>query len=327
MTIPLEVALAGMPGLEDTQQVAVRPVAPPQPVRLRHRLRQGPQEVINRLQFVEACRPASSPTISPASPTGEILRYTLASPKDAPGRSRLHAQRPEVAAGLGAGREFRRVPRIIDVISFGGTVKRYEIHPDPDRSEALRHHARAAAEGHRRQQRQRRRRLSDRRRDNRFDRARHRPDRRRQRSDAGRRGAQRQDRLALRPNTCAPRKSAAGCEIRQIVITSVNNVPVRVGRRGQGGPLRDPSDIGSEGVVVGHQTRLGQVMLSTPKQKRKTRDSHRRQRQASDGDEDERVQGIVLLRKGEDSLPALQAVEQKIEELNDREWRGDCCPA
>ena len=30
-------------------------------------------------------------------------------------------------------REFRRVPRIVDVTSFGGTVKRYEIHPDPDR--------------------------------------------------------------------------------------------------------------------------------------------------------------------------------------------------
>ena len=30
-------------------------------------------------------------------------------------------------------REFRRVRRIVDVTSFGGTVKRYEIHPDPDR--------------------------------------------------------------------------------------------------------------------------------------------------------------------------------------------------
>src|SRR5262249_34056078 len=29
--------------------------------------------------------------------------------------------------------EFKRVPRIIDVSSSGGTVKRYEIHPDPDR--------------------------------------------------------------------------------------------------------------------------------------------------------------------------------------------------
>ena len=30
-------------------------------------------------------------------------------------------------------REFSRVPRIVDVSSSGGTVRRYEIHPDPDR--------------------------------------------------------------------------------------------------------------------------------------------------------------------------------------------------
>ncbi len=30
-------------------------------------------------------------------------------------------------------REFRRVPRIADVVSFGGRVKRYEVQPDPER--------------------------------------------------------------------------------------------------------------------------------------------------------------------------------------------------
>src|SRR5207244_10724121 len=30
-------------------------------------------------------------------------------------------------------RQFRRLPRIADVASSGGTVKRYELHPDPDR--------------------------------------------------------------------------------------------------------------------------------------------------------------------------------------------------
>ena len=28
---------------------------------------------------------------------------------------------------------FRRLPRVVDVTSYGGTVKRYEIHPDPAR--------------------------------------------------------------------------------------------------------------------------------------------------------------------------------------------------
>ena len=30
-------------------------------------------------------------------------------------------------------REFRSVPRIVDLTSFGGTVRRYEVQPDPDR--------------------------------------------------------------------------------------------------------------------------------------------------------------------------------------------------
>ena len=30
-------------------------------------------------------------------------------------------------------REFRTVPRIVDLTSFGGTVRRYEVQPDPDR--------------------------------------------------------------------------------------------------------------------------------------------------------------------------------------------------
>src|SRR5262249_62203682 len=30
-------------------------------------------------------------------------------------------------------REFRRIPRVADVSSFGGEVKRYEVHPDPER--------------------------------------------------------------------------------------------------------------------------------------------------------------------------------------------------
>ena len=30
-------------------------------------------------------------------------------------------------------REFRSVPRVVDVTSWGGTIRRYEVHPDPDR--------------------------------------------------------------------------------------------------------------------------------------------------------------------------------------------------
>ena len=88
--------------------------------------------MINRLQFVDGLPASVQPTLSPQSPTGEIMRYTLRVQRpDWPGD--LLAQRPEGPAGLVSERQFRRVPRIIDIVSGGGTVKRYEVHPDPER--------------------------------------------------------------------------------------------------------------------------------------------------------------------------------------------------
>src|SRR5437868_210445 len=86
VTIPLEVALSGMPGLQSTRSKSLFGLA-----HLRNQFdysrdfEQAKQDVINRLAMTNL--PASvSPQISPASPTGEILRYTLRSPKDALGR-------------------------------------------------------------------------------------------------------------------------------------------------------------------------------------------------------------------------------------------------
>ena len=74
-----------------------------------------------------------TPQISPESPTGEIYRYVIKSPRDSSGKeiytlNDLKAQQDWVME-----REFRTVPRIVDVGSFGGTVRRYEVQPDPDR--------------------------------------------------------------------------------------------------------------------------------------------------------------------------------------------------
>src|SRR5205823_11276259 len=62
-------------------------------------------------------------------------------------------------------------------------------------------------------------------------------------------------------------------EIRQTVVATVNNVPVRVDQLVDGGPLlsddgtpRVPdADLVRRGVVVGVQTRQGKVSLSRPK--------------------------------------------------------------
>ncbi len=91
------------------------------------------QEVINRLQFTQPLPPGVTPQLSPESPTGEIYRYTLNSPKDSAGNPIYTLNDLKALQDWVLEREFRRVPRIVDITSFGGTVKRYEIHPDPDR--------------------------------------------------------------------------------------------------------------------------------------------------------------------------------------------------
>src|SRR5580700_10674564 len=94
----------------------------------------GRQEVINRISTLSQPLPPNvTPQISPESPTGEIYRYVLYSPKDSRGKelytlNDLKAQQDWVME-----REFRTVQRIVDVGSFGGTVRRYEVQPDPDR--------------------------------------------------------------------------------------------------------------------------------------------------------------------------------------------------
>src|SRR5215471_2534384 len=77
VTIPLEVALAGIPGLKYTRAKSMFGLS-----HLRNQFDYGidyekaRQQVINRLQSVDL--PSGvTPQISPASPIGEIVRYTL----------------------------------------------------------------------------------------------------------------------------------------------------------------------------------------------------------------------------------------------------------
>ena len=113
-------------------------------------------------------------------------------------------------------------------------------------------------------------------------------------------------------------------EIRQTVVTSVNNIPVRVDQLVEGGPKLDEdgtarvpdADLVRQGVVMSYQTRQGKVSQSTP-----VKDAAGKEVVDADGhrvweDEDEKVQAIVLLRKDQESLPALRDVIAKIDELN-----------
>ncbi|HWG46409.1 MAG TPA: efflux RND transporter permease subunit [Gemmataceae bacterium] len=321
VTIPLEVTLAGMPGLKYTRTKSLFGLS-----HLRNQFDYGidyekaKQEVINRLQFTEALPSGVVAKLSPQSPTGEILRYTLTGPKDDYGRNIYSLNDLKALQDWTLERVFKRIPRIIEVSSSGGTVKRYEVRPDPDR---LRRYGITLAQL--------------------------------QNAVASANVNVGGEHISLGPNLLTVRgvgligggqdpmqarevlgnrnNPAAAVEylrrederriqaVRQITILSINNHPIRVEDVVEGGPLKYAGDLGRQGVVVAHQTRQGRVMYSAS---RKNADG----REVRDADgkvvwdyEPEKVQSVILLRKGEDSLPALHDVETKIKQLNESDGR------
>src|SRR6516165_5357943 len=319
VTIPLEVTFAGMPGLKYTRTKSLFGLS-----HLRNQFDYGidfytaRQEVINRLQSLQPLPPGVQPQISPQSPTGEIYRYTLKSPKDRYGQDIYTLNDLKALQDWVLEREFRRVPRVMDVSSTGGTVKRYEVHPDPDRlrrygvtlqqlQTALTNSNQNVGGDYLKKGNTV---LSVR--------------------SVGLIGGG-QDPVLQVLDMKDPVQATARLreeenrrirEIRQVVIASVNNVPVKVEHVVEGGPLQSGEPLGERGVVVSHQTRLGRVSLSKPA----GADNPAALQRMPEGqvvrawrDEDDKVQCIVLLRKGEDTPPALKDVRAKVEELNDPE--------
>src|SRR5260370_26403602 len=137
VTIPLEVTFAGMPGLNSIHSKSLFGLSD-----LKMNWNYGSQwtyevarqEVINRMATIALPLPSGvTPQISPESPTGEIYRYALKVPKDASGRPIYTLNDIKALQDWVLERDFRTVPRIVDVASYGGTIRRYEVQPDPDR--------------------------------------------------------------------------------------------------------------------------------------------------------------------------------------------------
>ena len=217
--------------------------------------------MLNRLTQVDL-PPGVEPQIAPTSPTGEIYRYMLKNPKDAQGKEIYTLYDLKALNDWKLEKEFRRVPRIADVVSFGGAVKRYEIHPDPDRLkqygitlEQLENGRRARATptsaaitcG--------------------------RATRCRRCAGLGLIGGGQDPTQQLMP-ACDPK--AAGCflraeenrrlrEIRQIVLTATNNVPIKVGDVVEGGRHGATNAADRRGVIVGHHTRAAASPPVSPK--------------------------------------------------------------
>ena len=388
VTIPLEVTFAGMPGLKTIRSQSLYGLSD---VKMnwhygsQYTYESCRQEVINRLATMKEPLPGSvTPGISPESPTGEIYRYILKVPKNPDGRDIYPLNDIKALQDWVLQREFRSVQRIVDVVSFGGSVRRYEVQPDPDRLrrygvtlsqlQAALTNSNASvggdyvSQGHvamtlrsiglfgggmdpvnkvlgfesketdaylaqldapSEQKKRIRAALAQQQEDKPypehwgfatlvtfFDRL------------AGRRvpvqltQEEREHVLAINRRSARRAFDVLRMEelrrlrdIRSLVIASVNSQPVRVEDVVEGGRLYPGALPGQRGVVVGNRTRLGQVGYWKADQ---PRSSGSRLSLADIGhDEDDKVECIVLLRKNEDTLPAIKDVKKKVEELND----------
>jgi RNA polymerase sigma factor (sigma-70 family) len=302
VTIPLEVTMAGMPGLRSARSKSLFGLSH---LRLEFEdgveYAQAREEVINRLATIDQPLPAGvTPILSPAAAGCDILRYTLRGPKDAQGKDVYTAADLRALQDWVVEREFRRVPSVLDVTGSGGAVTRCEVHLDPDRLRryglTLQQVQNAIAE-----------------------------------SNANDGGDFVKQGVALNVRNVGlfgggenpvqqvlgmkdPAQAAARLraeeqrrlrEIRSLVLATVNAVPVRLEDVVEGGRLAPGEEIGRKGVVLGHQQGQNRVGLALP----------------GAPDENDRVLGVVFLRPGENRQETLDRVKARVQEINDTPGR------
>lgn len=126
ITIPIEVALNGMPGLTDIRSLSIFGLSD---IKVYFDfgtdIFHDRQEVLNRLLSV-TLPPGAQPTLSPWWALAEIYRYELTGE----GASLTDLK---TIQDWQVRRAFKRVPGVIDVTTFGGTTKEYHVDIDPSR--------------------------------------------------------------------------------------------------------------------------------------------------------------------------------------------------
>ena len=127
ITIPIEVALNGMPGLTDIRSLSIFGLSD---IKIYFdfdtEVFRDRQEVLNRLSSVQL-PPGVAPSLSPWWAIAEIYRYELTGAGETTLTDLKTVQDWQVR------REFRRIPGVIDVTAFGGTTKEYHVDIDPGR--------------------------------------------------------------------------------------------------------------------------------------------------------------------------------------------------
>jgi cobalt-zinc-cadmium resistance protein CzcA len=156
VTIPIEIGLSGMPGLDHIRSQSLFGLAD---VKCYFKwgttYKEARQEVINRLQFI-ALPSGLQAQLSPWNAIGEIFRYRLvdrayearkneleAQPGSPESRDRrieeLRAQslvKLKTLEDWVLERQWKQVPGVIDVTSYGGLSKEYHVEVDPVRLKA-----------------------------------------------------------------------------------------------------------------------------------------------------------------------------------------------
>jgi cobalt-zinc-cadmium resistance protein CzcA len=374
VTIPLEVQLSGMPGLTTMRTKSLYGLC-----HMRNQFsydtdyNKARQEVLNRLATVSNLPGGVSPVISPMTPTGEMVRYSIVYPTRGRGDEITlpnesdddHYYTTNDAKAMQdwtLQRVFKRIPRVADVSGYGGTVKRYEVHPDPlalaKYGISLQQVANALSSsnanvggdwlrqgetskivrgigllGEGKDPAQTAKVLGA---ETRYfdqflllagdlnpterDRLRRRFKGEEMKPPLNGHEQRRYDELRQRAGVSASREAAQYlrdedrrrvAELRNIVVTANNNAPVKIDQLVDGGPLSaSAEEPGKRGVVVKYQTRMGYVCIS-----RRRTDENNAERWVDTRDI---VQGIVLLRKNEEAMPALEDINNKIDELNEK---------
>src|SRR2546426_12111569 len=126
ITVPLETQLNGMPGLDHIRSISLFGLAD---IKCYFKYETdynfARQEVLNRLQMADV--PAGvRPELSPTSAVGEIYRYQLIGKNSS-------LMDLKVVQDWILERQFKQVPGVIDVVSFGGETKEFHIDLDPNK--------------------------------------------------------------------------------------------------------------------------------------------------------------------------------------------------
>lgn len=126
ITVPIEAALSGMVDLEHIRSQSLYGLSDIKAYfNWNPTFAQAQQRVLNRLSQVDL--PGTlTPQLSPWSAIGEVFRYQLVG-KD------YSLEELKTAQDWILERQWRQVPGVIDVVSFGGLTKQYEARVDPYR--------------------------------------------------------------------------------------------------------------------------------------------------------------------------------------------------